>query len=306
MKRVDRTSQIRVGYIWWRSQILILMNYYLNPFRLTAPLLIQQEVKPLQKFKLNFLTLTISNLCSKWKFCPCKFIETCFQTKYMIMALKQAKHLVRPVSDQINCIQWHINTATWSLFYQVLTWWQENLCKILCCWCQWPNLPTSGELSISGISTTQIPYPTIKDKSDLQLLHPDWSCVFWPDINKDIEARVQKCEICQESQNETSQKNIGATWSTHEGMAGCWNWFVLIEWGWISTHVWLLLQVSNYQEKPHGQSTCNTVVNLTKCVFSEQGVPEVIISDNGPHSDCKSCKEFSKEWGFHHFTWSPR
>ena len=34
---------------------------------------------------------------------------------------------------------------------------------------------------------------------------------------------------------------------------------------------------------PRGQSTGNTVVNLTKCVFSEQGVPEVIISDNGPH-----------------------
>ena len=105
---------------------------------------------------------------------------------------------------------------------------------------------------------------------------------------------------------QTSQKNIGATWSTHKGMGGCQNWFVLMEWGWISTHVWRLLQVSNYQEKPHGQSTGNTIVNLTKFVFSEQGVPKVIVSGHGPHYDCKSYKEFSKEWGFHHFMWSPR
>ena len=55
---------------------------------------------------------------------------------------------------------------------------------------------------------------------------------------------------------------------------------------------------------PRGQSTGNTVVNLTKCVFSEQGVPEVIISDIGPHYDCKSYKEFSKELGFQHITFS--
>ena len=46
----------------------------------------------------------------------------------------------------------------------------------------------------------------------------------------------------------------------------------------------------------NGQSTGQTVVRLTKCVMSEQGVPEVIISDNGPQYDCQSYKQFSKEW----------
>ena len=32
------------------------------------------------------------------------------------------------------------------------------------------------------------------------------SCVFWPDTNKDIEAREQKCEICQESQKTQAKK----------------------------------------------------------------------------------------------------
>ena len=34
------------------------------------------------------------------------------------------------------------------------------------------------------------------------------SCVFWPTINKDIESSVQKCEICQESQNSVAKETL--------------------------------------------------------------------------------------------------
>lgn len=131
------------------------------------------------------------------------------------------------------------------------------------------------------------------------------SCVFWPNINKDIEATVQKCEICQESQNKQAKKTL----EPHEVPTRAWEVVRTDLFSWNGDEyilVWRLLQVSNYQEKPHGQSTGNTIVNLTKFVFSEQGVPEVIVSGNGPHYDCKSYKEFSKEWGLHHFMWSPR
>ena len=40
--------------------------------------------------------------------------------------------------------------------------------------------------------------------------------------------------------------------------------------------------------------------------MSEQGVPEVIISGNGPQYDCQSYKQSSQEWGFQHITSSPR
>ena len=72
-------------------------------------------------------------------------------------------------------------------------------------------------------------------------------------------------------------------------------------------YIWVRDNVVFFFKKiPCRQSTGNTVVNFTKCVFSEQGVPEVIISDNGPHYDCKSYREFSKEWDFRHITSSPR
>ena len=45
------------------------------------------------------------------------------------------------------------------------------------------------------------------------------ACVLWLNINKDIEAKVQKCEICQESQNTQTKETVdhmkfllGHTW----------------------------------------------------------------------------------------------
>ena len=34
------------------------------------------------------------------------------------------------------------------------------------------------------------------------------ACVLWLNINKDIEAKVQKCEICQESQNTQTKETL--------------------------------------------------------------------------------------------------
>ena len=42
-----------------------------------------------------------------------------------------------------------------------------------------------------------------------------------------------------------------------------------------------------------------------KKIFAPQGVPEVVISDNGPQYASKEVKEFLKSWNFHYYTSSP-
>ena len=42
-----------------------------------------------------------------------------------------------------------------------------------------------------------------------------------------------------------------------------------------------------------------------KKIFARQGVPEVVILDNGPRYASKEFKEFSGSWNFHHYTSSP-
>ena len=57
--------------------------------------------------------------------------------------------------------------------------------------------------------------------------------------------------------------------------------------------------------KINGQCTSQAVVNLTKQLFGEHGVPTKVISDNGRHYDSESYRKFAQEWEFQHITSSP-
>ena len=49
------------------------------------------------------------------------------------------------------------------------------------------------------------------------------ACVLWLNINKDIEAKVQKCEICQERQNTQTNETVEPhEVPTRPYMASCW------------------------------------------------------------------------------------
>ena len=48
----------------------------------------------------------------------------------------------------------------------------------------------------------------------------------------------------------------------------------------------------------------STILQMKK-IFARQGVPEVVISDNGRQYASKEFKEFSESWNFHHYTSSP-
>ena len=51
--------------------------------------------------------------------------------------------------------------------------------------------------------------------------------------------------------------------------------------------------------------TSNTVTNKMKMNFSQHGIPESVISDNGTQFTSQEFKNFSAEWNFHHITSSP-
>ncbi|XP_030850154.1 uncharacterized protein K02A2.6-like [Strongylocentrotus purpuratus] len=53
------------------------------------------------------------------------------------------------------------------------------------------------------------------------------------------------------------------------------------------------------------ECTSAAVVNATRQVFAEQGVPERIVSDNGRHFDSSTYRDFATQWGFSHVTSSP-
>ena len=128
--------------------------------------------------------------------------------------------------------------------------------------------------------------------------------VFWRNINRDIDDMTRSCIVCQEFHPRQSKEPLIPTEVPPRA------------WHTIGTDIFFFdddeyLIIVDYYSKypfvrklPRTQSNSKTVVNLTKQIFSEQGVPRVVRSDNGPHFQGQY-PEFAKEYGFQHITSSP-
>ena len=51
--------------------------------------------------------------------------------------------------------------------------------------------------------------------------------------------------------------------------------------------------------------TAHSVINHTKSIFARYGIPETVISDNGPQFSSDAYAQFAREYGFKHSTSSP-
>ena len=49
----------------------------------------------------------------------------------------------------------------------------------------------------------------------------------------------------------------------------------------------------------------STIINHLKGIFDEHGIPERLISDNGPQYNSEECRVFSARYGFDHVASSP-
>ena len=128
--------------------------------------------------------------------------------------------------------------------------------------------------------------------------------VYWPGINKDILKQYQSCKICikyskaQRSEPLQSHPTPELPWHT------------------VATDLFktkksqYLLLVDYYNRFPvlHklGSTTSKVVVQEMKAVFTELGVPNVIISDSGPQYTSAEFKDFTKQWQIEHRVSSPR
>ena len=64
---------------------------------------------------------------------------------------------------------------------------------------------------------------------------------------------------------------------------------------------------SNYIEVENlNKTTSGDVTKALKSMFARYGVPDIVISDNGPQFASEEFTKFSKQWNFDHITSSPR
>ena len=156
--------------------------------------------------------------------------------------------------------------------------------------------------------------PTVLRKEMLKVVHQPHlgveaskrrarEALFWPGMDKELEQLVKSCSVC--NQNKPQQpseplkphptpsrpwQRIGFDIFTFNGK----NYLISVDFysGWFEIDL-LIDMISS------------TVIMKLKMHMARYGVPDIVISDNGPQFSSKEFKAFQRMWQFEHVTSSP-
>ena len=132
-----------------------------------------------------------------------------------------------------------------------------------------------------------------------------WSArqsVWWPGLSKQLEGLVKCCSECCKAQAQRSQPLIPSSLPELPWQKVATD---LLEW---RKHTYLLIvdYFSRFIEIARlNRTTAEEVILHTKSIFARHGVPEIVISDNGPQYSSDPFAKFAQEFQFEHITSSP-
>ena len=128
--------------------------------------------------------------------------------------------------------------------------------------------------------------------------------VFWPGITSNLLPTAQSCEVCQTFSRSQQRETL----LPHEVRQGPWEKLGIDFFEFQST-TYLLIE-DFYSRFPVVRKVSSTTASATtealKRVFSEFGVPQTVMTDNGPPVLVKEFAAFANQYRFHHITSSPR
>lgn len=126
--------------------------------------------------------------------------------------------------------------------------------------------------------------------------------VWWPGISTELENLVKSCPACCKAQKQRAQPLITATLPE-------------LPWQKVGTDLFQWKQrtfliivdyYSRYVEVARlNRLSAEEVIKHTKSVFARHGIPELVISDNGPQYSSREYAEFARAYQFKHITSSP-
>ena len=118
--------------------------------------------------------------------------------------------------------------------------------------------------------------------------------LFWRGMCKEIETMVEKCSTCQEYRNAQQKEPL----RPHGIPVRPWQMVATDLFVWNNTNYVLVVDYySNYFEIAQLASTkSSTVIQHIKSIFARHGIPEIVISDNGPQYSSEEFHQFSTTW----------
>ena len=128
--------------------------------------------------------------------------------------------------------------------------------------------------------------------------------MYWPRMSSELKEYISKCDICLAHQSSPPKETI---WQ-HEIIARPW---AKVGADLCDCNGRTLLVMCDYFsgfiEVERLQSTTTSAVSMVlKIMFARYGIPNVLVTDNGPQFASAEFAAFATMWGFEHVTSSPR
>ncbi|CAK1597693.1 unnamed protein product [Parnassius mnemosyne] len=128
--------------------------------------------------------------------------------------------------------------------------------------------------------------------------------IYWPNMNTQLEDYLSHCQACLTYKNQNCKEPL----MQHEVPNRAWS-KVGIDVFHFGTKSFVL--IIDYYSKFVELIKINClkselIVKKIKQVFSRHGIPEIVMTDNGPEFASNTFREFSHDWKFQHVTSSPR
>ena len=127
--------------------------------------------------------------------------------------------------------------------------------------------------------------------------------VWWPGIKRDIENKVSKCLVCCKFRVQNSEPLIPSEMPERPWQKVGSDLFELKD----GKYLLVVAYYFRFVEIAKLTSTTSTnVITHLKSVFACHGIPQVLMSDNGPQYSAEAFEKFAKRYGFQHQTSSPK
>ena len=127
--------------------------------------------------------------------------------------------------------------------------------------------------------------------------------LFWPGMGKQIEEAVAACSICQERHNANPKEPM----KSHAIPERPWQVIGTDLFTWNSQDFIVIVDYYSrfFELEKLSSCTSSAVIMKLKAAMARHGIPESIISDNGPCYSSGEFRLFAESWGFTHTTTSP-
>lgn len=127
--------------------------------------------------------------------------------------------------------------------------------------------------------------------------------MFWPRMSVELKEYILKCDVCMAHCTTQVKEPI----SQHEFAARPWSKVgadlcefqrrtLLVVCDYYSNYIWV---------EDITRANAAAISKALKEMFARYGVPDVLVSDNGPQFASEEFASFAKKWGFEHITSSP-